>query len=109
MSPAMASLLALSAAAANGGQNAPGAGGGNNGNGSNGGGRGVGGGQYGSGGGSGVAGANQATLQQLTAAQVAAAAQSSLGLRLPPNNNGSTVLIVSNLNEEVRPVLLLFN
>eukprot|EP00108_Taenia_solium_P005576 TsM_000484400 transcript=TsM_000484400 gene=TsM_000484400 len=39
---------------------------------------------------------------QLTAAQAAAAAaqSSSLAIRLPLNNNGSTVLIVSNLNEE---------
>ncbi|VDL61124.1 unnamed protein product [Hymenolepis diminuta] len=42
------------------------------------------------------------SLQKINAAQVAAAAaqSSSLGLRLPINNIGSTVLIVSNLNEE---------
>ncbi|KAM7536607.1 hypothetical protein Aperf_G00000084073 [Anoplocephala perfoliata] len=42
-------------------------------------------------------------LQKLSAAQAAAAAAaqtSTLALRLPMNNNGSTVLIVSNLNEE---------
>ncbi|KAM3175908.1 hypothetical protein ACTXT7_007548 [Hymenolepis weldensis] len=46
------------------------------------------------------------SLQKINAAQVAAAAaqSSSLGLRLPINNIGSTVLIVSNLNEEVRSV-----
>lgn len=44
-------------------------------------------------------------LQKISAAQAAAAAaaqSSTLALRLPINNNGSTVLIVSNLNEEVR-------
>uniref|UniRef100_A0A5K3EUY2 RRM domain-containing protein n=1 Tax=Mesocestoides corti TaxID=53468 RepID=A0A5K3EUY2_MESCO len=91
ISPAMASLLAFSAAASSAAAN----------QGQPNGGRGSGGSNQFTGAGSVSQSAN--ALQKLTAAQAAAAAaaqSSSLALRLPPNNNGSTVLIVSNLNEE---------
>ncbi len=91
MTPAMASLLALSAAAA--------------GNTAANGGQGVNGGNGGRYGGSGSGHQFGSSLQQLIVA--AAAAQSlSPGLRLPPNNNGSTVLVISYLNEEVSTELL---
>ncbi|CUT99076.1 Regulator of differentiation 1 [Echinococcus multilocularis] len=90
INPTMASLLAFSAAAnnaaANQGQSGSGrAGGGNS--------------QFS---GAGSVSQSVTALQKLTAAQAAAAAaqSSSLAIRLPLNNNGSTVLIVSNLNEE---------
>ena len=99
INPTMASLLAFSAAANNAAANQGPSNGGRGGAG--------GGGAGGSGQFSGAGSVSQSVnaLQKLTAAQAAAAAaqSSSLAIRLPLNNNGSTVLIVSNLNEEASP------